>query len=117
MFNPPKADCTRYKHYRRILTRSVGIFRLFSNDIYSNKGDHVKELTTTKATYRDIMISVHSDRFGGNRVFCCANSLGGHREDKWFPTQGEAIANERHEIDRKLGIPPSEEERRDGRGR
>jgi len=77
----------------------------------------MKELTTTKATYRDIMISVHSDRFGGNRVFCCANTLTGpKREDKWFPTQGEAIANERYEIDRKLGIPPSTEERRYVRG-
>ena len=78
----------------------------------------MKELTTTKATYRDITISVHSDRFGGNKVFCCANSLTGQRqEDKWFPTQGEAIANERHEINRKLGIPPSEGDRRYGRGR
>jgi len=77
----------------------------------------MKELTTTKATYRDIMISVHSDRFGGNGVFCCANTLTGpKREDKWFPTQGEAIANERYEIDRKLGIPPSTEERRYVRG-
>ena len=78
----------------------------------------MKELTTTKATYRDVKISVHSDRFGGNRVFCCGNSLTGpHQEDKWFPTQGEAIANERRDIDTKLGIPPSTEVRRNSRWR
>ena len=73
----------------------------------------MKELTTTKATYRDIDISVSSDRFGGNKVYCCASSLVGQRkEDRWFPTQGEAIANERREIDTKLGIAPSTEVRR-----
>jgi len=84
----------------------------------SAKGDQMKELTTTKATYREIAITVSSDRFGGNRVYCCASSLVGPRqEDKWFPTQGEAIANERHDIDTKLGIPPSTEVRRYSRGR
>lgn len=78
----------------------------------------MKELTTTKATYRDINISVSFDRFGGNKVYCCASSLVGQRhEDKWFPTQGEALANERHDIDTKLGIPPSTEGRRYNRGR
>ena len=78
----------------------------------------MKDLTTTKATYRDVEIAVFSDRFGGNRVFCCTNSLTAQRkEEQWFPTQGEAIANERHEIDSKLGIPPSIEERRYNRGR
>ena len=78
----------------------------------------MKEPTTMKATYRDVTISVYSDRFGGSRVFYCANSLSGpHDEDKWFPTQGEATANERHEIDKKLGIPSSAEERRYSRGR
>ena len=78
----------------------------------------MKELTTTKATYRDIDITVSFDRFGGNSVFCCSSSLIGQRhEDKWFATQGEAIANERHDIDTKLGIPPSPEGRRTGRWR
>ena len=78
----------------------------------------MKELTTTKATYRDIAITVSFDRFGGNRVFCCSSSLVGKRqEDKWFPTQGEALANERRDIDTKLGIPPSTEVRRQSRGR
>jgi hypothetical protein len=84
----------------------------------SVKGDLMKELTTTKATYRDIDITVSFDRFGGNRVFCCASSLVGQRkEDKWFPSQGEAIANERHDIDTKLGIAPSTEVRRNSRWR
>jgi hypothetical protein len=79
----------------------------------SVKGDPMKDLTTTKATYRDIAITVSFDRFGGNRVFSCASSLVGQRkEDKWFPTQGEAIANERRDIDTKLGIVPSTEVRR-----
>jgi hypothetical protein len=40
-------------------------------------------------------IAVYVDRFGADRVFCCTSSLVGQRkEDKWFPTQGEAIANE-----------------------
>ena len=78
----------------------------------------MKELTTTKATYRDIDITVSSDHVGGNRMFCCSSSLVGRRkEDKWFPTQGEAIANERHDIDAKLGIVPSTEVRRPGRWR
>jgi hypothetical protein len=78
----------------------------------------MKGLTTTKATYRDNEIAVYSDRFGSDRVFCCSSSFVGQRkEDRWFPTQGEAIANERHDIDAKLGIVPSTEGRRYGRGR
>jgi len=78
----------------------------------------MKGLTTTKATYRDIDIAVFSDQFGGNRAFCCTSSLAGQRkEEKWFPTQGEAIACERHDIDTKLGIPPSTEGRRSSWGR
>jgi len=73
----------------------------------------MKELTTTKATYREIDIAVFSGQFGGNKVYCCASSLIGQRkEDKWFPTQGEALANERRDIDMKLRIPSSPEERR-----
>jgi hypothetical protein len=72
----------------------------------------MKQLTTTKATYMNVTITVSTDRFGGDKMFCCDNSLGGARaEAKWFPTQGEAIAAERHVIDKKLGIvtPPVEE--------
>ena len=78
----------------------------------------MKGLTTTTATYRDMEIAVFSDRFGADRKFCCTSSLIGQRkEDKWFPTQGEAIANERCDIDAKLGIVPSPEVRRYGRSR
>ncbi len=65
----------------------------------------MKQLTKTRAMYRGVEIVVSSDRLDGKRMFACRNSMsspGG--EDKWFPTQGEAIANERHEIDRKMGI-------------
>jgi hypothetical protein len=74
----------------------------------------MKQLTTTKATYMGIAISVSSERFDGKTMFCCGNSLSGPRaEDKWFEGQGEAIANERHEIDRKKGIVrPMEEQRK-----
>ena len=84
----------------------------------SNRGDTMKGLTTTKATYRDNEIAVYSVRFGSDRVFCCSSSFVGQRtEDKWFRTQGEALANERREIDAKLGIVPSPEVRRYGRSR
>jgi hypothetical protein len=78
----------------------------------------MKQLTTTKATYSGITISVSSDRFGGEKIFCCENSLSGpRREDKWFPTQGEAMANERREIDRRMGVIRPIEEPRYRRGR
>ena len=48
----------------------------------------------------------------------CGNSLSGPRaEDKWFEGQGEAIASERHEIDRKMGIAPRVEQPRGRWGR
>ena len=65
----------------------------------------MKQLTKTRATYRGIDITVSQDRLDGKKMFSCRNSITGPAgEDKWFPTQGEAIANERHEIDRKMGI-------------
>ena len=64
----------------------------------------MKQLTTTKAMYKGIPITVLSDRFEGRLMYCCTNGLGGPgAEEKWYPTQGEAIANERHEIDRMIG--------------
>jgi hypothetical protein len=43
-------------------------------------------------------------------VFCCATSLVGQRqEDKCSPSYGEAIANDRRDINTKLGIAPSAE--------
>ena len=65
----------------------------------------MKQLTKTRATYRGVNITVASDRLEGKTMFCCRNSISGPTvEDKWFPTQGEAIANERHEIDRRMGL-------------
>lgn len=64
----------------------------------------MKQLTTTKATYRTVTISVSSERFEGKTMFCCNNSLSGPRaSDEWFATQREALANERIEIDRRMG--------------
>ena len=61
------------------------------------------KVTTTKATHCGVEISVMSDRIGGQTMYCCTNSRNaGVVEEKWFPTQGEAIANERHVIDRIL---------------
>lgn len=63
----------------------------------------MKKTTTTKATHRGVEISVMSDRIGGSTMYCCSNSQNtGVVEETWFPTQGEAIANERHVIDRIL---------------
>ncbi len=70
----------------------------------------MKQITTTKATYRDIAITVSSERFESKTMFCCSS---GQRspasEDKWFETQGQALANERREIDQKMGFAPRPE--------
>jgi len=59
--------------------------------------------TTTKATYRGITIAVMSENSGHGTTYSCTNST--HTPKlvvRWFPTQGEAIANERKEIDAVL---------------
>ena len=59
--------------------------------------------TTTKATHRGIEISVLSERIGYHTMYACKNARSNKAaSDQWFPTQGEAIAHERHEIDRLL---------------
>jgi hypothetical protein len=63
----------------------------------------IKE-TTTKATHRGINIVVMSNNDGHVTRFSCTNSSGGPKlMELWFATQGEAIANERREIDKVLG--------------
>jgi hypothetical protein len=65
----------------------------------------MKQLTTTKAKYRAVEISVSSERFEGKTMFCCNNSLSGpDAEDKWFDTQRAALASERLKIDDKMGF-------------
>jgi hypothetical protein len=60
----------------------------------------MKKVTTTKATYRGIEILVMSDNNGHGTTYSCTNNSGRPKIiDKWFATQGEAIANERNEID------------------
>ncbi len=64
----------------------------------------MKTATTTRATHRGVDIVVMTDRIGNRTMFCCANGRSeGSAHDEWFPTQGEAIAHERHTIDRLLG--------------
>jgi hypothetical protein len=61
------------------------------------------EVTTTKATHRGIAIAVMSERTEHGLRFCCSNECGKPKmNEKWFQSQGEAIANERHEIDSVL---------------
>jgi hypothetical protein len=61
------------------------------------------KVTTTKATYRGIAIVVMSDSEGHGTTYSCTNNSGRPKTvEKWFATQGEAIANERHEIDAEL---------------
>jgi hypothetical protein len=61
------------------------------------------KLTTTKATHRGIEITVMSENSGHGTTYSCTNSSGRPTfTEKWFATQGEAIANERHEIDAVL---------------
>ncbi len=63
----------------------------------------MKKVTTTKATYRGIEILVMSDNSGHGTTYSCTNNSGRPKIiDKWFATQGEAISNERHEIDAEL---------------
>lgn len=58
------------------------------------------KVTTTKATYRGIEIVVLSDNSGHGTTYSCTNNSGRSKiTEKWFATQGEAIANERYEID------------------
>ena len=64
----------------------------------------MKKTTTTKATHRGVDIAVLSDRIGQQIMYSCTNSRSpGVVEEKWFPSQGLAIANERYVIDRLLG--------------
>jgi hypothetical protein len=64
----------------------------------------MRKTTTTKATHRGIEIAVMSDRIGNSTVYACTNSRDKSKsEGQWFPSQGEAIANERVVIDRILG--------------
>jgi hypothetical protein len=64
----------------------------------------MKTMTTTKATHRGVDIFVMTDKIGYQTMYTCSNtSSRGILEEKWFPTQGEAIANERYVIDRILG--------------
>jgi hypothetical protein len=58
------------------------------------------EVTTTKATHRGVKIAVMSERTDRGLRYCCTNEYSKPTvNQKWFATQGEAIANERHEID------------------
>jgi hypothetical protein len=63
----------------------------------------MKKVTTTKATYRGIVIMVISESIGHGTTYSCTNNSGRPKiTERWFATQGEAIANERHEIDAVL---------------
>lgn len=63
----------------------------------------METLTTTKATHRGIEIRVLADRDENGNTYSCTNNSGKSKKNKkWFGTQGEAIANERHEIDAVL---------------
>ena len=61
------------------------------------------KVTTTKATHRGIQIAVMSDVTDLGTRYCCTNDCSKPKStEAWFTTQGEAIANERHEIDAVL---------------
>jgi hypothetical protein len=61
------------------------------------------KVTTTKATHRGVQMAVMSERTENGLRFCCTNDRSKPRAtEKWFSSQGEAIANERHEIDAVL---------------
>lgn len=55
--------------------------------------------TTTKATYRGIDIIVISNNDGHGTTYSCTNNSGRQKPSvKWFATQGEALANEKADI-------------------
>ena len=61
------------------------------------------KVTTTKATHRGIQIAVFSEKTDRGTMYCCSNDCSRAKvNEKWFTTQGEAIANERYEIDSVL---------------
>ncbi len=58
------------------------------------------KVTTTKATHRGINITVMSENSGHGTTYSCKNDSKRQKTTvAWFATQGEAIANERNEID------------------
>lgn len=58
------------------------------------------KITTTKATHRGVKIAVVLENSGHGSTYSCTNDSGKTKSiAKWFATQGDAIANERHEID------------------
>jgi len=60
----------------------------------------MKKATTTTAMYRGIEIRVFSENTGHGTSYSCTNNSGRPRMgEKWFSTQGEAIANEKRDID------------------
>lgn len=61
------------------------------------------KVTTTTATHRGIEIKVLSENSGHGTTYSCTNNSGKPKMmETWFATQGEAIANERREIDAVL---------------
>jgi hypothetical protein len=67
------------------------------------EGSSMIKTTTTKATYRGVNIAVFSDNQGRGTIYSCTNDTGRQKTlVQWFATQGEAIANERREIDAVL---------------
>ena len=63
----------------------------------------MKKVTTTKATHRGVEIAVLSYNNGNGTTYSCTNNTGKLKlTETWFSTQGEAIANEREEIDSVL---------------
>jgi hypothetical protein len=59
--------------------------------------------TTTKATHLGYDIVVMSETGDHGTVYSCTNNTGRRKQaEQSFPTQGEAIANERREIDLAL---------------
>lgn len=63
------------------------------------------KMTTTTATHRGVKIAVVVESSGHGKSYSCTNNSGKAKSaPKWFPTQGDAIANERYEIDAVLPL-------------
>jgi hypothetical protein len=64
---------------------------------------NMMKVTTTKATHRGVDIVVMSESDRHVTRYSCTNTSGRRKLiEKWFTSEGEAIANERREIDAVL---------------
>jgi hypothetical protein len=72
----------------------------FKTNQQSPEAGSMTKVTTTKATHRGFTITVIAENNGHGTTYSCRNDSKRQKTTvEWFSTQGEAIANERRELD------------------